>query len=142
MKVISRFMWNSRNQSLIGLSMGSGELASLADVYQTMEEDCAAQTSYILQFLWRDLTSDYDIVGPYFTSSRTLESKFTLSCILETIKLFHLHGLLTSLLVCDGNLAVIKATPIVTLEFTPFEQYNILNHELQFMHAVIIQHYR
>ena len=100
--------------------MGSGELASLADVYQTMEEDCAAQTLYILQFLWRDLTSDYDIVGHKF---QTLESKFTLSCILETIKLFHLHGLLTSLLVCDGastNLAVIKATPIVTLEFTPF----------------------
>lgn len=52
-------------------------------------------------------------MGPYFTCSKTLESKFVLSCVLETMKLFHLHGLKTILIVCDGastNLATIKAT--------------------------------
>ena len=61
----------------------------------------------------RDLTSSFDIVGPYFTSSGTMESKFILSCVMETLKLFHLYGFKTSVLVCDGastNLCTIKAT--------------------------------
>ena len=69
------------------------------------------QTSYILQFLWRDLTSEFDIVGPYFTNPSTMENKFVMVCIMETIKLFQFHGIKTSLLVCDGaspNVSVIK----------------------------------
>ena len=97
-KVVSRLMWNSRNQKLIGLSMNSDNQSSLADIYQLLDGDRAAQqTSYILQFLWRDLTSDYDIIGPYFTYSKSMESKFIISCVYETIKLFYLHGLNTSL---------------------------------------------
>ena len=55
-----------------------------------------------MQFLWSDLTSDFDITDHYFTSLSTIDSKFLLACILETIKLFQLHGLSISLLVCDG----------------------------------------
>lgn len=33
-KVISRLMWNSRNQRIIGLSMSHLEQSSLADIYQ------------------------------------------------------------------------------------------------------------
>ena len=111
-KVVGRLMWNSRSQTLIGLAMNAEEQCSLADVYQLFD-DAVKQTSYILQFLWRDLTSKYDIVGPYFTCSKTMESKYILACVLETVKLFQLHGLTTSLLVCDGastNLTTIKAT--------------------------------
>ena len=42
-----------------------------------------------------------------------MESKFIMACILETIKLFQVHGLNTSLFVCDGassNAAIIKAS--------------------------------
>ena len=62
-KVISRLMWNSRSQKLIGLNMTRTEQSSLADIYRTMNGDHAQQTEYILQFLWRDLTSDFDIIG-------------------------------------------------------------------------------
>lgn len=70
------------------------------------------QTSYILQLLWRDFTSSYDIVGPYFTCSESVDGKFILACVLETVKLFQTHGLKTSLLVCDGCAAnlTIKTT--------------------------------
>ena len=62
-KVISR-LWNS-SQTLIGLSMTHEEMASLADIYKTIcDNGYAAQTTHILQFFWRDLTSDYDIIGP------------------------------------------------------------------------------
>ena len=80
-------------------------------MYQFIDQDQAKQTFYILQFLWRDLTSKFDIVGPYFTHSGTMESKFVLSSVYETVKLFHLHGLETSLLVgASSNLTAIKAT--------------------------------
>ena len=34
-KIISRLMWNSRSQTLIGLSMRKEEMASLGDIFQT-----------------------------------------------------------------------------------------------------------
>ncbi len=112
-KVISRLMWNSRNQQLIGLSMSHSDQASLADIYQLLIGERVEQTSYILQFIWRDLTSNFDLIGPCFTCSKAMESKFILSCVYESLKLFYNHGLNTSLIVCDGastNLVVIKAT--------------------------------
>jgi len=66
------------------------------------EPDSAQQASYIPQFLWRDLTSEFDIVGPYFTASSSMEGKFVMACVLETVKLFQFYGMKTSLLVCDG----------------------------------------
>lgn len=113
-KVACQLMWNSRSQTLSGLAMTNKDLSLLNDIYRILEEsESPKQTSYILQFLWRDLTSNYDIVGPYFTCSDSVDSQFILTCILETVKLFQYHGLKTSLLVCDGspaNLATIKAT--------------------------------
>ena len=100
--VISRLMWNSRSQTLIGLSMGREELSSLSDVYSLLSDDNVEQTSYILQFLWRNLTSKFDIVGPYFTTSKTMEAKFIIACLMETLKLFYMHGLKVSTVVCDG----------------------------------------
>jgi len=111
-KVACQLMWNSRNQRLSGLAMTCKDLASLNDIYKSLQnQDSPQQTSYILQFLWRDLTSSYDIIGPYFTSAESVDSNFVLACVLETIKLFQHHNLKTSVLMCDGassNLAVIK----------------------------------
>lgn len=103
-------MWSQR---LIGLAMTSDDQVSLLDIYQLLNDDKTTQTSYILQFLWRDLTSSFDIIGSYYTATGSLESKFVLACVYETIRLFHMQGLKTSVLVCDGassNLAAIKAS--------------------------------
>ena len=93
--------------------MTSKDMSSLNDVYRILSEpNSPSQTSYILQFLWRDLTNSYDIVGPYFTSSDSVDGKFVLSCVMETVKLFQIHGLNTSLLVCDGNVANLTAIKV------------------------------
>ena len=90
------------------------EQASLLDIYKYINNTKGTEhTSYTLQFLWRDLMSSYDIAGPYFTSSSSVENTFITSCIFETISLFQSNGLKTSLLVCDGaadNLSTIKAS--------------------------------
>ena len=98
--------------STYGTSHDTDDLSSLNDIYKVLQ-DPGNNISYILQFLWRDLTSSYDIVGPYFTSSGSVENKFVTACIFETIKLFHCHSLKTRLLICDGgsaNVSVIKAS--------------------------------
>ena len=49
-------MWNSRSQKIIGLAM-SQQICRLCNEYELVDEDNAKkQTSYILQFLWPDLT--------------------------------------------------------------------------------------
>ena len=63
-------MWNSQNHRIIGLAMSSDDQSS---------------------FLWRDLTSSFDIVGPFFTSHGTIEGKFVCACAMETIKLFQVQ---------------------------------------------------
>lgn len=57
-KVINRLLWNSRSQTVIGLSLSHVDQSSLADIYEMLKDDRVHQTSYILQFLWRDLTSN------------------------------------------------------------------------------------
>ena len=59
------------------------------------------------------MASSYDIVGPYFISSSSVENTFVTCCVFETISLFQCHGLKTSLLVCDAagaNMSTSKAS--------------------------------
>ena len=55
--------------------MDHKEPCSLADIYQFIDQDQAKQTFYILEFLWRDLTSKFDIVGPIFYPLRNHEKQ-------------------------------------------------------------------
>lgn len=112
-KVAMKVSWNSRNEELVGLAMTSAEMQTLQDVYNTISSDSKTQkASYILQTLWRDLTSEYDVIGPYYTSASTLKSKFLLPCVMDAIYQFHLFSFETSLIICDGasaNLTMLKA---------------------------------
>ena len=88
-KVISRLLWNSRSQTIIGLAMTAEDQSSLHDIYQQFSsDDKVKQTSYVLQFLWRDLTSEFDIIGPYYCSHNSFSAKFIHACLLDTIQLF------------------------------------------------------
>ena len=88
-KVISRVLWNSRSQTIVGLAMTAEDQVSLHDIYrQFSSNEKVKQTSYILQFLWRDMTSVFDIVGPYYSSCDVFSAKFIHACLLDTIQLF------------------------------------------------------
>ena len=88
-KVVSGLIWNSRNQRIIGIAMTERDQATLHDVFQCMSPDQQVQqTTHMLQFMWRDLTSSFDIVGPYFSTAETMSAKFVFACVLETIELF------------------------------------------------------
>ena len=61
----------------------------LHDIHQQFSSDNKVkQTSYVLQFLWRDLTSEFDINDPYYCSHDSFLAKFIHACLLDAIQLF------------------------------------------------------
>ena len=79
--------------------MSFDDFMSLHDVYDGLCQDEKCQkTAYILQFLWRDLSSDFDVVGPYFNSSTSLEVQSLHSMVIRTILAFCQFGF--SVLLC------------------------------------------
>lgn len=64
-----KLIWNSKSNKFIGHSMTHEELESLCDVDTVLKPDYRKrQTSYVLQTLCRDLTSHFDVLGPYYTN--------------------------------------------------------------------------
>ena len=87
------------------------QLATLADVYEELKEGQAEKTTYILQFMWRDISSKYDVIGPYFTSSSGLDARLTAACLYETMGAMESVGFRVKALVCDGaswNISLVK----------------------------------
>ena len=111
-KVTSKVKWSSSGQKFFGLSLTEEEFPILNDIYEEYNPLIAAlPAEYHLQFLWRDLTSDFDVIGPYFSSAASYDHRFVIASIRETMRLLHACDFLVTGLVCDGastNLAAIK----------------------------------
>ena len=77
-KVISHLMWNSKSQKMIGLAMTPEEMSSLHDIFMSHNED--TKTAHILHLTisLEGLDFTFDIIGPYFTSSKTSKVKHIL----------------------------------------------------------------
>ena len=92
--------------------MNPEEFPYLHDIYEDLDPNRAPRPAqYMLQFMWRDLTSDFDVVGPYFSAAQSLEHGFIVSCINQTMRTFHAYNFEVVGMVCDGvssNLAAIK----------------------------------
>ena len=111
-KVIAKVLYNSKNNALIGFAMSPDELSSLQDIYLHLDPNCRKKkTNYILQFLWRDLCSNFDVLGPYYTCNVSLEHKYVIACVLDALRKLHSYGFKTKVIICDGassNLTSIK----------------------------------
>ena len=55
------------NSTVRGYAMSPEELPWLHDVFTSVGDAFDHQKKNVLQFLWRDLTSRFDVIGPYFT---------------------------------------------------------------------------
>ena len=111
-KVTSKVKWSSTGQKFFGLALSYKEFGMLHDVYDDINPNQnPPPAEYNLQFLWRDLTSDFDVIGPYFSSASSYDHRFVIAAVRETMRLFHACNFLIVGLVCDGastNLAAIK----------------------------------
>ena len=95
--------------------MTHDELASMCDVYAVLQPEYRKrQTTYVLQTLWRDLTSDFDVIGPHYYNTNDSPFSHHSLCrlLLDSIHQFHVCGLFeTDVVVCDGaspNMTMVK----------------------------------
>ena len=80
--VQSKVVWNSANSAIVGFAMSSDVFSSLHDVYEGLDLDEKCQkTTYVMQFLRRDLISDLDAIGSY---PSTIETHFLHSIVTTT----------------------------------------------------------
>ena len=59
------------NSELVGFACLAEDLVSLRDISlddSREKSDAETPCSYVLQFMWRDMTSRFDAIGPYWTS--------------------------------------------------------------------------
>ena len=69
--------------------MSVDELVSLHDVYETLQsEHHTEKASYILQYLRQYAASNFDVIGPYFTSGAAMCVKFIIVSLFETYTVF------------------------------------------------------
>ena len=104
-----KLLWSSRNQKFIGHVMSHDELSSLCDVYKTLSPDYRGrQTSYFSQTLWRDITSDFDVIGPHYSSDCMFSHDVLCRVLVDAIQQFYLCGFKTLAVVTDGASANMK----------------------------------
>ena len=102
-RVQGKVVWNSKNNQIIGVAMTPSDLPALQDVYTSLDDAQKVQeTRYILQFVWRDLTGSFDVVGPHYTSSDGFDAKFTLACLFDAMLVFETYNFHVGAIVGDG----------------------------------------
>ena len=112
-KVTASIYWNAKSNKFIGHALTYEDMSTMHDIYRELDDKKAVKASYILQFLWRDISSNVDIIGPYYTSEAGLDNKFIMACVFEAIHFFYLFGFKVVLLICDGASANLKLLKIL-----------------------------
>ncbi len=111
-QVAAKVVWNSRDNKFIGHIMTEEEMGSLVDVYRTLDpERRTKKTKYVMQTIWRDLSSKFDVLGPYFMSESGFDNKYVTTIVEETMLKLNWYGFCTVGVVCDGaspNLTMIN----------------------------------
>ena len=89
--------------------MTSDDFSSLHDVYEDLDQEERCQkTKYVVQFMWRDLSSDFDVIGPYFSIPSTMETKYLHSLVTRTMLAFTQFGFGVKALLSDDAIAAIS----------------------------------
>ena len=75
--VQSKILFDMNGGKVLGFAMTPDELPFLHDIFASNNRSGKSlETSYILQFLWRDLTSTYSFIGPHFECEKSWDHFF------------------------------------------------------------------
>ena len=92
--------------------MSSEDFIRIHDVFEGLcENEKCQKTAYIVQFLCRDLSSNFNVVGPYYSCSSSLETQSLHSMVVRTILALSQFGFLVRVLLCDrasSNLSLLE----------------------------------
>ena len=108
MKIVANF----KNGEVLGWAMTPQEMSQLHDIFEDItDKQENSKVRYVLQFYWRDLTSAFDLIGPYFTCQASVTMSAFSEMINQTMYALHKFCFKVCAMVCDGastNLALLK----------------------------------
>jgi len=99
------------NSELVGFACSAEDLVSLRDIYlddSREKSDAETPCSYVLQFMWRDMTSRFDVIGPYWTSVGTFTGGGVNGCFWEALCWFSRYGFAVHEVLCDAASTNVK----------------------------------
>jgi len=109
------------DETVVGIAMSAEDLVSLRDVYDEVQQG-ASRTSHVMQFLWRDYSGNFDVIGPYFTSEGGLGGHAVFAALWDTVAWLARHGFQTHSVCSDAASTNVKAFDAMVddLVDTPF----------------------
>ena len=100
-KVVGKVAWNCKNGKICGLAMEQSQIPFLGDISNEILDETRPPAEYFLQFLWRDITSNFDVIGPHYSSSGTMDAAFTEACLQDALYAFQQYGFKVTLMLID-----------------------------------------
>lgn len=99
MKCIDGLVFNSSEGSVVGISCQDPTI--VGDLFDNTPRQ-VSNTQYILQFLWRDEASKFDVLGPWFTHNRDFNSPQLDAIFWKVIQHYSAVRMHVNLVVCDA----------------------------------------
>ncbi|XP_022803817.1 chymotrypsinogen B-like [Stylophora pistillata] len=103
--------WSLKGGGITSFTMVEDELPVLHDVFSSVIQSGCQKASYIVQFLWCDLTSGFDLIGPLFPVPKSMYANILQQFFMLCLKSFHAYGCRVSIVLWDGassNLTLLK----------------------------------
>lgn len=89
-KIDARLVFCPKTGRIVGLCEGFDKYASLYDCFSTLDAQAEAKMGeFALQAIWRDTTSNFDIIGPTYMFPESIQVKNLAACLVQTLKIFH-----------------------------------------------------
>jgi hypothetical protein len=80
-----------------GLAMDADEQITIKDIFKDLDVTGEREPAeYFLQFLWRDWSSKFDIIGPHFPSVKSITAAFMHGCLLDALHAFQMYKFMVS----------------------------------------------
>ncbi len=89
-KITGKLIICPKSRRIIGLGTQFEQYADLLDPYAYLDSQSQNRPAeYTLQFIWRDVRRNFDVLGPRFSFPNAIEAKQLWPCLKETLILFH-----------------------------------------------------
>ena|SRR5277367_5368190 len=98
--------------------MTKEECSSLVDLYEKPAPNNKSKldgASYVVQFIWRDLFSKFDVIGPYYSLESAVTADVLSGMFFKSLTSFQSCGFKVLACICDGgtaNQSLMKATMV------------------------------
>lgn len=115
-KVKGKAILSIKSRKILGLCTSINDFSDLVDSFATFDYQIPnLPGEFVVQTLWRDFTSDFDLLGPRFVFYETIKAKHLMTIIRSTIICFHRYDWDILALISDCARVNVKVMQLLIL---------------------------